>query len=172
MNPEPPTTDNTGSSTWPFWKKVIVCILAIEILGSVGGLITATSIGDWYAALKRPPGTPPNSVFGPVWTTLFAMMGFALALVWHAKVEKSCKQCAFRWFAIQFILNLAWTPLFFGLHRPDIALVVILMLLAAIVATIVAFKKVHTLAAWLLVPYLLWTTYATYLNAGFWWLNR
>ncbi|MEM9481882.1 MAG: TspO/MBR family protein [Verrucomicrobiota bacterium] len=172
INSEPSPTTARSAPAWPFWKKAVVCILGIELLGNASGLITFFSIGDWYASLERPPGMPANGTFGPVWTILFAMMGYAVALVWQADADKASKQCAFRWFTIQFVLNLAWTPLFFGIHRIDLALVVIVMLLAAIFASIRAFKKVNNLASWLLVPYLVWTTYATYLNAGFWWLNR
>ncbi|MEM6822616.1 MAG: TspO/MBR family protein [Verrucomicrobiota bacterium] len=155
-----------------FWKKALVCILAVEILGNASGLITFFSIKDWYASLARPPGTPPNGAFGPVWTLLYAMIGYALALIWHSDTDLTKKKPAFQWFAIQMAFNLAWTPAFFGLHRIDLALIVILFLMSSIAVTIAKFALISRLAAGLLVPYLLWVAYATYLNAGFWWLNR
>ena len=154
-----------------FWKKAVLCILLIEVVGNASGLISFISIKDWYAMLECPPGTPPNGVFGPVWTILFAMMGYALAVVLSADPGKERKQ-ALRWFSIQFLFNLAWTPVFFGLHRIDAALVIIASLLVAVVVVVGKFLRVSRLAGWLLVPYLLWVGYASYLNAGFWWLNR
>lgn len=154
------------------WLKIIVCILTAELLGGLGGFVTASSIGDWYADLVKPPGTPPNWVFGPVWTALYAMIGCSLALVWHRPAAMPEKRGALTWFAIQFVLNLAWTPIFFGAHRLLAALVVIIVLLVAIAVTIRKFRPIHPLASWLLVPYAIWVSYATWLNAGYWWLNR
>ena len=158
-------------SIMKFWKKAVLCILLIEVVGNASGLISFISLKDWYAMLERPPGTPPNGVFGPIWTILFAMMGYALAVVLSADPGKERKQ-ALRWFSIQFLFNLAWTPVFFGLHRIDAALVIIALLLVAVVVVVGKFLRVSRLAGWLLVPYLLWVGYASYLNAGFWWLNR
>ena len=120
--------------------------------------------------LERPPGTPPNGIFGPVWTLLFGMMGYALALVLSEGTGKE-RTIALRWFSIQFLLNLAWTPAFFGWHRMDVALGIIGLLIVAVTLTVRRFRKIHRLAGWLLVPYLLWLGYASYLNAGFLILN-
>jgi tryptophan-rich sensory protein len=155
----------------PFWLKVVLCILGVELLGSVSGLLTASSIRDWYGGLVRPPGNPPNWIFGPVWTLLYAMMGGALALVWHRVESSPARRSALVWFAIQFVLNLAWTPVFFGAHHIAAALLVITALLIAIGVTIYHFRRVHRVAAALLVPYLGWVGYATYLNAGYLVLN-
>ncbi|HEY1121522.1 MAG TPA: TspO/MBR family protein [Haloferula sp.] len=151
----------------PLWLKILVSIVAAEILGGLGGFLTASSIGSWYAALERPPGTPPNAVFGPVWTVLYAMMGIAFALVWHRAPAGPAKRGALTMFFIQLALNLAWTPVFFGAHQLALALVVIGLLVLAIATTIVRFRPLDKVAAALLVPYLLWVCYATYLNAGF-----
>ena len=153
-----------------FWKKALFCILLVEVVGNASGLVTFGSIKDWYDMLERPPGTPPNGLFGPVWTLLFGLMGFALALVLSTELGKD-RQIALRWFVIQFLLNLAWTPVFFGWHRMDVALAVIGLLVVAVAFTIRQFGKVHRFAGWLLVPYLLWVGYASYLNAGFLLLN-
>lgn len=154
------------------WVKVLLCVLAVEILGAAGGIVTSTSVKDWYPSLEKPPGTPPNWVFAPVWTTLFALMGIALARVWHSDQSNPLRRSAFVWFAVQMVLNVAWTPVFFGLHWLGVALVVIVALWIAIALTIRAFFQVDRLAAWMLIPYLAWVSYATYLNAGNWWLNR
>lgn len=156
----------------PLWLKILICIIAAEILGGLGGFLTASSIGTWYADLNRPPGTPPNWVFGPVWTALYAMMGTAFALAWHRGDPGPDKKSALTWFGIQLVLNLVWTPAFFGLHQMLVALVIILALLVAIVITIRKFRPISQPAAWLLVPYAFWVSYATWLNAGYWWLNR
>jgi translocator protein len=154
------------------WLKIILSIIAAEILGGLGGFITASSIGSWYAALERPPGVPPNAVFGPVWTVLYALMGISFALIWHRVPAGPAKRRALVAFAIQLVLNLAWTPVFFGAHQLAAALMVIVLLILAIIATIVRFRPLDRVAAGLLVPYLLWVCYATYLNAGFMVLNR
>lgn len=155
-----------------FWIKALLCIFTVSILGNLSGLLTVSSIGGWYETLQRPPGTPPNAVFGPVWMLLYVMMGYALALVWHTKAEKIAKRRAYYVFAIQMILNLSWTPLFFGLHRMDIALIVIWFLVATIGVAIYLFRPVNRWASMLLVPYFFWVVYASYLNAGFLMLNR
>ena len=156
----------------PLALKIVVSILALELLGGLGGYLTATSIGTWYATLEKPPGTPPNAVFGPVWTVLYALIAVAVALVWHRAPAGREKHRALVAFAVQLVLNLAWTPVFFGLHQPVVALVVIVLLLAAIAVTFRRFRPLDRTAAALLVPYFVWTAYASYLNAGFVVMNR
>jgi tryptophan-rich sensory protein len=128
--------------------------------------------GDWYASLAKPAWTPPTWVFGPAWTILYAMMAAAAWRLWRrlgARPRESRRALAL--FAVQLALNLSWTPVFFGMQRPDLALVVILFLWVAIAATIVAAWKACKTAAALLVPYLAWVTFATALNAAIWRLN-
>lgn len=153
------------------WQKIILCILVIEIAGSLSGLLSMGSIKDWYATLTPPPGTPPNWVFGPVWTILYAMMGVAVARVWHAPPKPPYRRTALLYFFLQFLLNLAWTPVFFGAHQLGAALAIIVTLLIAIGFTIFLFLKVDKPAATLLIPYFIWVSYATYLNAGYLALN-
>lgn len=124
----------------------------------------------WYRNLTKPPGTPPDWLFGPVWTVLYILMGIAAWRVWLAAGFR-CAVAALGMFFVQLALNAAWTPLFFGFQRPGSALGVIVALLMAIIATLVLFARHDRLAAGLLTPYLLWVAYATYLNAGFWLLN-
>ncbi|NNE93605.1 MAG: tryptophan-rich sensory protein [Verrucomicrobiales bacterium] len=156
----------------PFWLKIFLSVLVVEILGGAGGIITAGSIADWYVDLDKPPGNPPNSIFGPVWTAIYALIGISFAVVWEFAEIGEAKRRAYCWFFIQLILNLSWTPVFFGLQQPLPALVIIIALIVAIVFTFRAFRPLVPASAWLLVPYLAWVCYATYLNAGLWWLNR
>jgi tryptophan-rich sensory protein len=128
--------------------------------------------GGWYASLAKPEWTPPPWVFGPAWTILYAMMAVAAWRLWrrrHARPHESRRALAL--FAVQLAMNLAWTPVFFGLQRPDLALVVILLLWVAIAATIMAAWKACKTAAALLMPYLAWVTFATALNMAIWRLN-
>jgi tryptophan-rich sensory protein len=140
-------------------------------IGGLGAWLTASTIGTWYPTLKRPPLTPPNWVFGPVWTTLYVLMGIAACLVWH-KRRTSDVRSAMAAFAVQLVLNLAWSGLFFALANPGAALVEIVVLWLAIGATVAAFGRHSSTAAALMTPYWLWVSFAVYLNAGFWWLNR
>lgn len=153
------------------WKKILLCVVVVELLGSLGGLVTASSVGSWYDTLQRPAGTPPNWVFGPVWLTIYAMMGVALALLWHQPAETKLKRHALSWFGLQFVFNLLWSPVFFGLHQIELAGVIIVLLLGLIGLTIRLALPISRAAAGLLLPYLLWVGYATYLNLGFWMLN-
>ena len=140
------------------------------LLGAAGGVITAPEIRGWYLTLNRPPGTPPNWVFGPVWTALYLMMGVAAWLVWRRRSTDA--RGALRLWGWQLLVNALWSPAFFGLHNPGLALVVIMVLLAVLGLTLRTFLRIQPLAGALLVPYLAWVCYATWLNAGFWWLNR
>jgi translocator protein len=135
---------------------------------AIGGIVTSGSVGSWYPTLAKPSWNPPAWVFGPVWTALYVMMAVAAWLVWR----KSGWNSALAWFAVQLALNAAWSPLFFGLHRIDLALVDLVALWAAIVATTVAFWNVTPVAGGLFVPYLAWVSFATVLNFTIWRMNR
>ena len=126
--------------------------------------------GEWFAALKKPSWNPPGWVFGPVWTALYAMMAAAAWLVWQRGGWKEQRKPLLIFLA-QLALNALWTPLFFGLHRPGVAFAEIVLLWLAIVATLVAFRPVNRTAAWLLVPYLAWVSFAAVLNGTLWRLN-
>ncbi len=160
--------DNTGRMR--LWLKILLSVLLVEALGGLGAIVTVGQIPGWYSGLERPPGTPPDWVFGPVWTVLYAMMGVALALVWHRAGPGKGEVLA--WFGIQFALNLAWTPVFFGWHQMAVAFAVIVLLWVALAVTILKARRFEPLAGALLVPYWLWVGYAAYLNGGFWLLNR
>lgn len=126
--------------------------------------------GEWYAALNKPSWNPPGWVFGPVWSALYTMMAVAAWLVWRRGGFAAQRRALVPFFA-QLALNAAWTPLFFGLHRPDLAFAEILLLWLAIAWTIVAFWRVHRVAAGLLCPYLAWVSFAAALNGTLWRLN-
>jgi len=131
---------------------------------------TQTSVTTWYPTLTKPGFTPPNWLFAPVWTVLYAFMGIAAALVWRSGEEPPARQ-ALWWFGIQLLLNGGWSFAFFWARSPALGLVVIGLLWAAVVGTTERFFRVRTAAGGLLVPYLLWVTYAAALNGGIWLLN-
>lgn len=139
-------------------------------VSGLGGAITATSVGTWYQTLARPPFNPPDQVFAPVWISLFVLMALAAWLVWR-RVGLVAGARPLGLFGLQLGLNLLWSALFFGLRAPGWAMVEILFLWAAIAATTLAFRPVSSAAALLLIPYLLWVSFAIVLNASVWWLN-
>lgn len=154
---------DTASNLISLFVFVVLCFLT----ASVGA---AFPPGEWYASLNRPWYAPPNWLFGPVWTILYFMIATAGWLVW--KTRRSGKIAgAMTLYGCQLILNSAWSCLFFGLQRPDIALVEIVILWLVIVATVVAFRRHSRRAALLLIPYLMWVSFASVLNYGFWSLN-
>ena len=138
-------------------------ILVCQLAGATGAFITDAS---WYRALDRPSWAPPGWVFGPVWITLYTMMGVAAWLVWRSRAPR--RRAALAWFAIQLALNAAWTPMFFGARSIGGGLIVIVALLVAIIAAIAAYRHVSRVAAALMVPYLAWVGFATALNAALW----
>lgn len=144
--------------------QFIVSIGVVLAAGQLGSLATIPNIPTWYAGLDKPPLLPPNEVFGPVWGVLYVLMGIALFLVWIApKKEQGLVYIAF--FA-QLLLNVAWSWAFFSLQQPWLGFFVIILLIAAIIWTIREFAKVSRPAAGLLVPYLVWVMFATYLTIG------
>jgi len=152
--------------------KLIAAILACLLAGIIGSVFTAPSIPTWYTALNKPSLQPPNWLFGPAWTTLYILMGIALYLVWSAKATPKTKNTALMVFALQLALNAIWSIIFFGAHMTLLAFIEIILLWAAIAYTIVLFNKISRPAAYLLVPYILWVSFASYLNFAIWLLNR
>ncbi len=149
--------------------------LALPLLAGVSGaVVTIPAVRTWYPTLAHPPGTPPDWLFGPVWTVLYALMGVAAWLVWRRIARAGATPAALRPLRLwgwQLGLNALWSPAMFGLHSIGLGLVVIVPLVAAVAWTVTAFRRRHALAAWLLVPYLAWVCYAAYLNAGLMILN-
>ncbi|PKL70674.1 MAG: TspO protein [Methanomicrobiales archaeon HGW-Methanomicrobiales-1] len=147
------------------------CILGPMVAGIVVGFLTMGGISTWYVTLNRPWFSPPNYVFGPVWTVLYLLMGISLYLVISQGWEKKPVKTGVTLFGLQMVANLAWSFLFFGMQSPIAGLADIFLLLVLIIATIVAFYRVSKPAAMLLVPYLAWVCIATALNAGIVLLN-
>ena len=154
-----------------FLKRTAVAALPVIAVSALGGLVTAPNIPAWYAGLAKPPGTPPNWLFGPVWTALYVAMAVAIWRVLAVPEGTPGRGRAIVLFFVQLALNCAWSFAFFGARNPLLGLVVISALLVAIAATIAAFRPLDRLAALLLVPYLAWVLYASWLNVGIWWLN-
>ena len=138
----------------------------------MGSAFTFSQIPTWYATLNQPSFNPPSWIFGPVWTTLYLLMGIALYLVWEKGIKDAKAKQAVVLFGIQLVLNSLWSIIFFGLHNIPLALAEIVVLLAFIVATVVKFYRIHRWAAYLLLPYLAWSTFATFLTYSYWILNR
>ena len=151
--------------------KLVIAIVVSELTGIIGSVFTTPSIAGWYATLARPALNPPAWVFGPVWTTLFALMGIAAFLIWKKGLDRKDVKIALGIFIGQLVLNTLWSIIFFGLHSPGAAFVEIIFLWLAILATIIAFAKISKPAAWLLLPYILWVSFAGYLNFSIWMLN-
>ncbi len=155
----------------PDWIGLVVAVVIAECAGIIGSAFTIPSIPTWYAGLAKPVLNPPSWVFGPVWTTLYALMGIGAFLVWRRGVQRREVKVALAIFAGQLVLNTLWSMIFFGLHAPGAAFVEIVLLWLAILATVIAFARVSKTAAWLLAPYLLWVSFASYLNFAIWMLN-
>lgn len=161
-----PTDSEATGRRFP-WLGLAAWI-ALPFSASLTGILFPP--GPWYASLAKPAWTPPNWLFGPAWTFLYASMGVAAFLVWRSAGWRRGRG-ALRFFLLQLGLNAAWTPLFFGLHAMGWALAAIVLLLAAAAATAAAFHRVRPVAACLLLPYLAWLAYAAALNAALWRLN-
>lgn len=153
--------------------KLIISIILCQIIGASGSIFTFPNIPTWYASLVKPFFSPPNWIFGPVWTLLFLLMGIALYLVWTNSEKKLKKQksTSIILFGVQFFFNVLWSYLFFGLRNPFLGLIGILILWIFIVATIISFYKISKKSAYLLIPYLLWVSFATILNFSIMLLN-
>ncbi len=154
---------NKNTSVHPI-LQFLAGILFCELVGNIPTPLTISAIDNWYATLNKPFFNPPNWLFGPVWTVLFLLMGISLTIVWQKRGD-------LRWFWIQLALNVVWSLIFFGLQNPGMALIEILTMWLTIIMTIRSFRKLSRIAAYLLLPYLGWVTFAALLNAAIWWLN-
>src|SRR5208283_250058 len=148
--------------------RLILCILVCVGAAGIGSLLTTPAVSPWYASLRKPSWTPPNWLFGPVWTILFLAMAIAAWLVWR---KVGLTAAPMQLFLLQLLLNVAWSALFFRLRSPGLAFAEIVMLWFAILATSIEFWKVVTAAGGLLFPYLIWVSYAAALNCSIWRLN-
>ncbi|ODS36627.1 TspO protein [Candidatus Altiarchaeales archaeon WOR_SM1_SCG] len=147
--------------------SIIICLSA----GFIGSIFTMDSISTWYMEIEKPFFNPPNWVFAPVWTTLYILMGISLYIVWKNGIEKEGVKIALTLFGVQIVLNTLWSILFFGMKSPLYAFVEIIILWAAILLTIIKFMKISKTAGYLLVPYILWVSFAAVLNFSIFILN-
>jgi tryptophan-rich sensory protein len=154
------------------WVKLLASVAACQLAGILGAVFTRSAIPSWYAALKKPGFTPPNWLFGPAWITLYLLMAVAAYLVWQKGLRQPGVSAALAAFVLQLLLNAAWSPVFFGLRSALAGAVIIVLLWLAILLSMALFFKVSRPAAWLLLPYLLWVTYASALNISIYFLNR
>jgi len=155
-------------------KKVLYIVIAVTIcllIGFLAGYATQSSVDTWYTTLNKPNFNPPNWIFAPVWSILYVLMGIAAGLVWAKGFYHIWVKTALYYFGFQLLFNALWSIVFFGFQEPFWALMVILVLLILILLTIKWFKIVSRPAAYLLLPYLLWVSFAMILNYKIWELN-
>lgn len=165
---------NAPSKHRRYARNTFACLVAIgisELAGVIGSIFTMPAISSWYALLVKPAVNPPAWLFGPVWTVLYLFMGVAAFLVWRNGWQNRHVKIALAVFALQLALNTFWSIVFFGFHSPGWALIEIVFLWSAVLGTIIVFAKISKAAAWLLVPYILWVSFAAYLNLSLWMLN-
>lgn len=154
------------------WIKLVISIAIPLAVGSIAGLFTRPEIAGWYQTIEKPSWQPPNWVFGPVWTVLYIMMGVSLYLVWKSNVQAKQKRKAVVLWIIQLVFNFFWSYIFFRQHQIDWALGEIIVLWLFILLTIFSFVRINKLAAWLLVPYISWVTFASILTYTIYQLNQ
>ena len=151
-----------------YFLSIGICLLA----GGLGTFFTFSSIPTWYATLNKPIFSPPNYLFGPVWTILYILMGASLAIIWQKGLKKRRIREAMFLFGVQLLLNALWSPVFFGAKNLLLGLIIIVLMWISILKTILAFGKINKTASYLLLPYLAWVSFATILNLSFWLLNK
>jgi tryptophan-rich sensory protein len=153
------------------WIVLIVFLFISLATGGLASFLTEQGIREWYPQLRKPPGTPPQWIFGPVWTALYVLMAISAWLIWRDYRWAGGRSALFLFFG-QLALNAAWSGIFFGAQLPGVAFAELVILWLAILFNMTVFYWLLPLAAWLLLPYLLWVTYAGYLNFGIWRMNR
>jgi translocator protein len=150
--------------------KLIASVVISQAAGAIGSLFTVQNIPTWYAGLNKPSFNPPNYIFGPVWISLYFLMGIAFFLVWK-KAETHNIRVPAALFIVQLVLNALWSILFFGMKNPALGFIEIIIMWIFIVLCILKFYPVSKTAAWLMIPYLLWVSFAAVLNFKIWMLN-
>jgi tryptophan-rich sensory protein len=155
------------------WLALLGSIILAQLAGAIGALFTTSKIPTWYAALAKPSFNPPSWVFGPVWTILFVLMGIAAFLIWQSSrgALAQRRREALVVYGLQLLLNVLWSILFFGLQNPGLAFAEIILLWLAIFVTMRAFARISRVAMWLLAPYIVWVSFAAFLNYSIWVLN-
>ena len=151
--------------------KLVISLVACQCAGLVGSIFTSPAIPIWYATQEKPPFSPPNWLFAPAWGTLYLLMGVAAFLVWRQGFSKEGVKSALAIFLVQLVINALWSAVFFGLKSPIAGVVAIVVLWVAILFTILKFFRLSVAAGSLLIPYILWVSFATALNIAIWMLN-
>ncbi len=152
------------------WQKLLISVVGCELVGILGTPFTLRAIPEWYLYLNKPFFAPPNWLFGPAWTLLYFLMGVSIYLIWKQKQSKKTQE-AINYFLTQLGLNFIWTPIFFGLRSPLLGLIVIVAMWIMILLTIKKFLPLNKTAGYLLIPYLMWVSFATLLNTAILVLN-
>jgi len=153
------------------WGKLVFSLAICQLAGIIGSLFTTSAIGTWYSHLHKPSFNPPNWIFAPVWLTLFVLMGVAIFLIWRKGLKDKTRRFVFVLFMIHLGLNALWSIVFFGLHDTFLALLVIIALWGMILMLTLVFSKINKISAYLMLPYLLWVTFASLLNFSIWLIN-
>lgn len=151
--------------------KLVASILLCQLAGAIGAVFTASSVENWFPLLKKPFFSPPSWVFFPVWILLYTLMGISLYIIWEKGVQQREVKIGLLFFGIQLGLNIIWSYLFFGLRSPYYAFIEIILLWFAILLTIIQFRKISKTASYLLLPYILWVSFAMLLNYNLWIFN-
>lgn len=152
--------------------KIIIAVVVCQLVGVIGAVVTIPAIPGWYAGLNKPSFSPPNWLFGPAWITLYTLMGIAVALVWAKGLADKKVRQAMIFFGVQLFLNALWSILFFGWHQTYLAFFEIVIMLGFIALTTLRFYRIEKTAAYLMLPYLAWVSFASLLNFAIYLLNR
>lgn len=153
------------------YLKLVISIVVCLAVGGTGSFFTISEITNWYSTINKPTFNPPNYLFGPVWTTLYIFMAIAFWLIWKSDAQNNLKKKAMLLFGIQLVLNFFWSIIFFNFHQLGFASIEIVLMWIFILLTILAFYPISKTAAYLLVPYLCWVSFATVLSFSIWHLN-
>lgn len=151
--------------------RLVISLFICQLAGFIGSIFTTPAIPEWYATLSKPSFTPPNWLFSPVWISLFVLMGVSAYIVWRKGLSDKRVKIALSIFIIQLVLNTLWSVMFFGLRSPFAGFIEIIILWIAILLTILWFLRISTTAGILLIPYILWVSFAAVLNFSIWKLN-
>ncbi|MCW5688618.1 MAG: tryptophan-rich sensory protein [Pseudolabrys sp.] len=163
-------SDSTATKPRRPWSAILVPAAAVAAASVLGQIATFPNLTPWYASLAKPPFNPPNSVFGPVWTTLYVLMAFAAFRI-HRLEPSPDRRRALTLFYLQLAMNAAWSWMFFAAHSPLLGLINVVPQLILVIATVVAFFRLDRIAGFAIAPLSLWVAFATLLNASVWWLN-
>lgn len=153
-------------------RKLIISMAICLGAGGIGAIFTLQSVDTWYAMLKKPVFTPPDWIFAPVWLVLYILMAISVYILWYKRQTPGQYAAAYVLFGTQLVLNIGWSYVFFGMHSIIGGLFLTILLWLALSATIYEFLHYSQIAGWLLIPYLVWVSYAGLLNFGLWWMNR